>query len=779
MSNAKQTDAGAGLIRSLFGGSDDAGKAVAKAVTGTRPTATTRAAGSEETVSTAAGILQQLVMSDNPRDIQLLREMSRSMPPERFNALLVRSFRDPRSPADAPTLNHIGREILEVSGGAEPTLTKSADSLGDTGTSSVDIENATDLPEKAPPYKPTHDGKTIKPSDDSKFHVKDGFRTNKDGTTEVLTPKFNEETGRLEKADGGSASLDKQTAAAAVKAARGGTPQPISDSVAMRNSKPQQQSYNENLSRVLGLVSPQGVKKPISSDGGVPSSALKGAKPVRGRSAQSIGKTTAGDYETISNLLGALGLPVGLDGTTAQELATKIIAGADQGMFNATPLTAAKRREMTGVANYTSGDPKTSGPVLRALFPEESAGGTMAGRQASVQQAAIDTLARKIDELFSTGSTDLRVRAGDSPSAPSIELGASKLGGARKPTGGEPPVVTDKSPQIRPEQQVSGPAEAGDTLPVVRQLDDMKLPYSDTKPSPVVHEDGDFNKEVLRKEKARQQTQMGEEGVEYTARRPVEIQADIDAATHPEMSVEEYNNNPVIAALRAEMRQAMEVSSVMPKELRMAATSEGPAPIAPFKQGEVPDTPEDAAFQYLVDNDIGTHEERIEDLRNGTIVEKVARIRNHNNAYGYSSQSSSVIDPMQQNAQAAASQPAATVKQAPPPKAAPKPAAKPAADPAADPAAKQMTSEERIRLTNQFFQGIPVTATKETYPLRQGADFIAPYFIGGVGAKAAYDMYANRNGEPEQVQSGNETVGDPLSRRERLRAERQQKAGQP
>ena len=468
MSNAKQVDAGAGLIRSIFGGSDDAGKAVAKAVTGTRPTATTRAAGSEETVSTAAGILQQLVMSDNPRDIQLLRDMASKMPPERFNALLVRSFRDPKSPADAPTLNHIGREILEVSGGAEPTLTKSADSLGDTGTSSVDIENATDLPEKAPPHRPKHDGKTIKPSDDSKFHVKENFRTNKDGTTEVLTPKFNEETGRLEKADGGSASLDKQTAAAAVKAARGGTPQPISDSVALRNAKPQQQSYNENLSRVLGLVSPQGVKKPASSGGGVPSSALRGAKPVKRRSAQSIGKTTAGDYETISQLLGDLGLPVSLDGTTAQELATKIIAGADQGMFNATPLTASQRQGMKGAAEMLSGNPKTSEPALRAFYPKESAAGTMPGRQASVQQAATDTLAKKIEELFSTGSTDI----GDVPSAPSIELGASELGGARKTTGGEPPVVPDNSPQIRPEQQVSGPAEAGDTLPVVRQLDD-------------------------------------------------------------------------------------------------------------------------------------------------------------------------------------------------------------------------------------------------------------------------------------------------------------------
>ena len=183
---------------------------------------------------------------------------------------------------------------------------------------------------------------------------------------------------------------------------------------------------------------------------------------------------------------------------------------------------------------------------------------------------------------------------------------------------------------------------------------------------------------------------MSAEGVEYTARRPVEIQADIDAATDPR----------VIAGLREEMRQAMEVSSVMPKELRMA-------------DGEV-------------------------------------------------------VDPMQASAKEAAPKvetaEEATAREA---------GAKPEVNP------EPMTSEERIRQTNQFLQTIPVTATKETNPLLNGVDRFAPYVIGGLGAKSGYDMYANRNNDPEQVQSGNETTGDPLSRRERMRAERQQKAGQP
>ena len=327
MAGSKQVDAGAGLLRQLFTGASDAEpssvRSVSKAVAGSRPTQTTKAAGSSEVVGRAAGMLQQLVMSDNPADVELLRSIAAKMPPERFNALLTRSFRDPKSPADAPTLNHIGQEILKVANGEPPTLTKSSAELGDTGVGSVDIDSATDLPEKSAPHKPKIEGKIVTPSDDPKFHVKEGYRTNADGTTEVLTPKFNEETGKLEKGAGGSASLDKQTAAAAVKAAKGGTPKPISDAVVKRTSKPQQQSYNENLTRLLGLISPQGVKdKPISTlsksgdrvvdravDGGVPSSSIKGSGPVKRRSANSIGQTTAGDYETISQLLGDLGIP--------------------------------------------------------------------------------------------------------------------------------------------------------------------------------------------------------------------------------------------------------------------------------------------------------------------------------------------------------------------------------------------------------------------------------------------------------------------------------------
>ena len=189
-------------------------------------------------------------------------------------------------------------------------------------------------------------------------------------------------------------------------------------------------------------------------DGGVPSSSIKGAGPVKRRSANSIGQTTAGDYETISQLLGDLGIPVSLDGTTARELATKIIAGADQNMFNATPLTASDRKGMMGVANYLSGDPKTSEPALRAMFPKEDAAGKMAGRQGSVQQAAIDTLTRKIEDLLSpTSSSNI---SGGSP-APSIELNAASLGGPRKETGGSVP-KPDLEPKIR-ESQTEFPAQ--------------------------------------------------------------------------------------------------------------------------------------------------------------------------------------------------------------------------------------------------------------------------------------------------------------------------------
>lgn len=595
MAGSKQVDSGAGLIRKfLTGATDDvepsSGRAISKAVTGSRPTQTTRSAGSSEVVGRAAGMLQQLVMSDNPADIEMLRSIAAKMPPERFNALLARSFRDPKSPADAPTLNHIGQEILKVANGEPPTLTKSSAELGDTGVGSVDIDGATDLPEKSAPHKPKIEGKIVTPSDDSKFHVKPGYKTKADGTTEVLTPKFNEETGKLEKGAGGSASLDKQTAAAAVKAAKGGTPKPISDAVVNRNSKPQQQSYNENLTRLLGLISPQGVKdKPISTlskggdkvvdravNGGVPSSSIKGSGPVKKRSANSIGQTTAGDYETISQLLSDLGVPVSLDGTTAQELATKIIAGADQNMFNATPLTAGQRTDMMGAAKMLSGNPKTSEPALRAFYPEAAAGGTMKGRQGSVQQAAIETLTRKIEELLSpTSSSDIS----GVPSAPSIELNAASVGGPRKVTGGEVP-KPDLEPKIRESQTVSGPPEAGDELPVIRQLDDAGNPLTHDKPEPVgEHEASEFSKTGLRTSKAEQLGRM--EGRDITTRRPVDIQADLESATDPK----------VIAQLREELKDSLAVTDMLPKEFQMVpsntlnqATANANSPLNHFKQ---------------------------------------------------------------------------------------------------------------------------------------------------------------------------------------------------
>ena len=105
------------------------------------------------------------------------------------------------------------------------------------------------------------------------------------------------------------------------------------------------------------------------------------------------------------------------------------------------------------------------------------------------------------------------------------------------------------------------------------------------------------------------------EGREITTRRPVDIQNELDVATDPR----------VIAQLREELKDSMAVTDMLPKEFQMAATKEGPVPPAPFKQGEVPDTPEDAAFQFLYDNNIGTHEQRMKLLQSGRIVDTVAK----------------------------------------------------------------------------------------------------------------------------------------------------------
>ena len=456
----------ADLIANLAKNSDNVGRVAKKAVNVDVTGKLAKNASTKGEVS--ASMIQQLAMSDNAADIAMLQSIVSDMPPDRLDAILVKAFRDPASPKDAPTLTPQGQMIADVARGGDPdpALTKTAaQGGGDTGINEVDVGTASDLPPKSPPYAPKTEYKGKAISDDPKFHVKERI-VNKDGQTQVRTPEF-DETGKLVSPKGaGSASVDAQTAAAVKTAARGGKPKPIGDNAALKNSRPPTQNYSSAIARLAGLVDPRGVRDvpspgfgPGMADkavsGGVPGSAVKGASPVRKRTASSIAADSVIDYDEIARLANEAGIDISLASTDPEGFARALVAKADQGMFDATPLTGSQRAEMTDVAKSLSADQAQSGPVLRETFPEEAAGGTMAGRQGSVQQHVIEAITRKIRDNFNTESMPIHegtASAAPAPYRPNAE-GVESQFAKYEGKVGEPPK------EARP---VQGPVEAGD-----------------------------------------------------------------------------------------------------------------------------------------------------------------------------------------------------------------------------------------------------------------------------------------------------------------------------
>lgn len=615
----------ADLIAKLAKNADNAGRVAKKAVNVDVTGKLAKNAASKGEVS--ASMIQQLAMSDNADDLAMLQAIVKDMPPERLDAILVKAFRDPRSPKDAPTLTPQGQMIADVARGGEPdpVLTKTAaQGGGDTGIHEVDVGNVSDLPPKSAPYKPKTNGAGKELSDDPKFHVKERIVT-KDGKTQVKTPAFDEK-GKLQSPKGsGSASIDAQTAAAVKTAAKGGNPKPIGDNAALKNSRSQEQNYSSAIARLAGLVDPRGVKDmpspgfgPGMADkavsGGVPGSAIKGAKPKKPRTAPMIAAESVIDYDEIARLANEAGLDIGMASTDPEEFARLLVSKADQGMFDATPLTASQRAEMTGVAKYLSADPAQSGPVLRGAYPEAAAGGSMAGRQGSVQQQAIEAITRKIRDNFNTESMPIHegnVDAALPPYKPNAEGVESQFAKYQGKAGERPK-------EARP---VQGPVESGDEgIPLTPAPIPPVGNVRDAGPA------GDLTGTTQKISAMRAadrapvvENVSSQYGRQFTSRRVADIEAEMAGLSR---------NDPQYRELGLELRDAKLIDSFLEPHKRMAATKEGPVPPAPFKQGEVPDTPEDAAFQFLYDNNIGTHEQRMKLLQQGNIVDTVAKIRN-------------------------------------------------------------------------------------------------------------------------------------------------------
>ena len=546
----------ADLIAKLAKRADNVGRTLKKGVNVDVIGKLPKGAASKGEVS--AGLMQQLAMSDDVVDRQYLQAIVKDMPPERLDAILIKAFRDPRSPKDAPTLTPQGQMIADVARGGDPdpALTKTAaQGGGDTGIHNVDVGNVSDLPPKSAPHKPKTNGAGKELSDDPKFHVKERIEF-KDGQPEVRTPAFNEK-GELKSPKGsGSASVDAQTAAAVKTSAKGGKPKPIGDNAALKNSRSQKQNYSSAIARLAGLVDPRGVKDmpspgfgPGMADkavsGGVPDSAIKGAIPVRKRTASQIAADSVVDYDEIARLANEAGLDINMAYTDPEEFARLLVSKADQGMFDATPLTGSQRAEMTDVASSLSADPSQSGPVLREAFPEEAAGGSMAGRQGSVQQQAIEAITRKIRDNFNANSMPVNEGTADAvlPPYKQTEGRPSQFSGYEpSAVGGTLDELPDTPMPAKTSETVSGAGPAGDLTGSNAEIAAMRA----ADRAPVVND------------------VSAQHGRQFTTRRVADIENDLRGLS-PE--------DPMYQELLFELRDAKLIDSYLQPHMRNLPSS--------------------------------------------------------------------------------------------------------------------------------------------------------------------------------------------------------------
>lgn len=475
---ADSVPASTGRIRSILGTST-------KAVKG---------AGDKAALSTSH--VRQLAFSPDPADRQILRDAVQGMTPgEKINFYnrLTMEFRDPQTSIDAPGLTPEGQLIESiVFDGAEPDAAKleAIRQSGDVGgIDGVDLSNVADDTPKPPPTRRIPDskvkevapsGQKIKqPADDPRFHVKQKAVT-KDGNTTI---------------ENTSSSLPRQDAAAIASAKRGGKPSPVGDAAARAGETAPEDNYARALTRVLKIVNPSVVpdgRRAVSNAalgsldaaipptaGGVPGSALPGTSGKPGK-ANSIARRSAGDMSDLEYLMKERGITDPNAFSSPRELAEVLVSGGPQGMFDATPITRGDRVAAEdalfdaypdavdlppGMPENLRLTPSEAGAAVRQQAPDVSQKATVAGRQGSVQEQAVQELTRQLDEFYgSSGWGDQYVApagVSDIPSAPHIE--AAELGGPRRTTEGRPSGFAPRQgpePQPRPAPPKAEPVGA-------------------------------------------------------------------------------------------------------------------------------------------------------------------------------------------------------------------------------------------------------------------------------------------------------------------------------
>lgn len=349
---------------------------------------------------------------------------------------IVTGTRDPRSPAKAITLTPEGQMMVDVAfNGIEPDAAylkekglapraeigpKSPDAQGPDGELTMeDLEF--DSSEKAAPDRPEG-------ANPRQIYDRPAFRSDE----KVVQGKDGEFKVKHE-----NTHLDRPTQRAIDRAKEGKPVAPIYDdpkntppnvptgtALASGTRSPKQQQ-TQRLQRLMELRDPHGnalgdslsveAMKDLPVTGGDNQSvfAPRGGGGVQGRSVTTVRPQ---DYQDVMESFKAIrrgkNTHPGQQYSSAEEFARDLVASGNQEMFNVTPVTARQRGAVTGYVDNYAHDPELAidravdpvgpasvGRMAREEFPE-AVSATKTAERAVMQEQAIESLTRKLENIF-------------------------------------------------------------------------------------------------------------------------------------------------------------------------------------------------------------------------------------------------------------------------------------------------------------------------------------------------------------------------------------------
>lgn len=445
---AKKASEGAANLRKLANAQPapkSAASAAAKAMAGKGDT------------SLSVSVARQLAGGTDSDRAQLRAIVETLSPQAKQNLLtsIAAEMRDPQSPASAISLTPEGNALVGIIFRGEPPSAERLAEIARVGEGAAprlaDIPVGEDLSPKGPPQAPKGETKR-KIQDQPRFRSNEKVVENKDGTLGVKHS---------------SVTLDRDTARAIERAKKGEPVGPIYDdptnapyegapSGALRaGTRTPLQEYTQRLNRLAGLRDPsQGTHagSVVSDEIGaeVPMSVFMPniqSRPAGG----SMATVRPQDYSDAMGLFqqvrrGENRVP-NTQYNSPEEMARDLVAQAHQGGYNATPITASQRADATALVGDLADNPEditpaAAGRTVRTYMPAEAKAASAAQR-AVVQEQTIESLARKLQEVFGhegwgADYTPSARPASADPAAPPAGVGEGVASSGYTPAGTEP-----------------------------------------------------------------------------------------------------------------------------------------------------------------------------------------------------------------------------------------------------------------------------------------------------------------------------------------------------